>query len=101
MMKNKLAAIVTGAMLTLTAGILPSYAINSNQSPVSAAGTNLEAVNLDNAFNQAGNENLLIAQRRRRTRVRRSCRTVTRRIRRNGRIRRIRRRVCRTVRTSR
>lgn len=95
-MRNKVAAIVTGAMLTLTAGILPSYALNANQSPVSTAGTNLKTVNLDNAFNQAGNENLLIAQRK----IRRRCRTVTRRIKRKGRIKIVRRRVCRTVRTS-
>ncbi|AFY57824.1 hypothetical protein Riv7116_5448 [Rivularia sp. PCC 7116] len=86
-MKNKVAAIVTGAMLTLTAGILPSYALNTNNSSVSTTGTNLKTVNLDNAFNQTSNGKLLIAQRRRRRVIRRKGRIIRRRV-----------RVCRTIR---
>lgn len=74
---NKVAAIVTGTIITLTAGILPSYALNGNQSLISITDTNLKTVPLNNAFNQNRNNKLLIARRRRR-RTRKVCKLVLR-----------------------
>lgn len=108
-MKNKVATFLTGTVLALTAGILPSEAVNSSAYSVSNPGTNLEIVNLNNAqgvtSNNTGakqvkseNGEVLVARRRRGRRpARRRCsyKRVIRR--RRGRIIIDRIHVCRTV----
>jgi len=107
-MKNKVAAFLTGTVLALTTGILPSEAVNTGAHSVSNPSTNLEIVNLNNSSqtnNNTGtkqvkseNGEVLVAQRRRRRPVKRKCSYKKRVIRRKGRriIRYVRR--CRTVR---
>ncbi|MEO0842742.1 MAG: hypothetical protein AAF063_28090 [Cyanobacteria bacterium J06643_5] len=108
-MKNKVAAFLAGTVLALTAGVLPSEAVNSSAHSVSNSGTNLEIVNLNNAqgltSNNTGgkqvkseNGEVLVARRRRRRRARRICsyRWVTRIVRGRRCTRRVR--VCRIVR---
>ena len=108
-MKNKIAALVAGTILTLTAGSVPSHALNLRENFVSNSGTNSETINLDNGLNQisdgiatkqikAENGEVLIAQRRyRRRRLRRRRRRGYRRFRNRvinrGRRRRIYRRI--------
>lgn len=83
-MKNKVAAFLTGTVLALTTGILPSEAVNTRAHSVSNPATNLEIVNLNNLSSQTSNDTgakqvksengeVLVAQRRRRRRVRRRC----------------------------
>lgn len=67
-MKNKLAAIVTGAMLLLTTNSLPSYALNIGEQSITNTATN----------QTAKNEELLIA--RKRWKRRRRGRWITRRV---------------------
>lgn len=108
-MKNKVAVFLTGTVLALTTGILPSEAVSTRAHSVSNPGTNLEIVNLNNSqgltSNNTGakqvkseNGEVLVAQRRRRRRVIKKCRYTRRVIRRNGRRITRRVRVCRTVR---
>ena len=67
-MKNKLAAIITGAMLLLTTNSLASYALNTREQSITNTSTNPTAKN----------EEILIA--RRRWRRRRRGRWITRRV---------------------
>ena len=78
-MKNKIAALVAGTILTLTASSAPSHALNVRGNFVSNPSTNSETINLDNGLNQtndgtatkqleAENGEVLIAGRRYRRR---------------------------------
>ena len=112
-MKNKIAAFFTGTVLALTAGVLPSEAVNTRVDSVSNPGRNLEIVNLNNAqgvtSNNTGakqvkseNGEVLVARRRRRrrrVRTRRRCSYRRRVVRRRGRRITRRVRVCRTDRS--
>ena len=98
-MKNKIAALVAGTILSLTAGSVPSYALNVRENFVSNSGRNSETINLDNGLNQtsdrtitkqveADNGEVLIAGRQyrnylRRRNRRRRFRRFNRRFRRN------------------
>lgn len=53
-MKNKIAALVAGTILSSTVGTVPSYALNSQENFADNAGTNSEKINLDNDLNQIG-----------------------------------------------